>query len=115
MSLLNHRRNSQLKNKTKFNKINFKVFVHDPYFKEQLLEKYLKENFLEKLNFEYKKELDDETLNDVSCLCIVQHHTKTKFRLMEIYEKSLVPFIYDCQNNLERKIESKTLLDSLGS
>jgi UDP-N-acetyl-D-glucosamine dehydrogenase len=98
-----------------FNKKEFKVFVHDPYFREDLLEKYLKENFLEKLNFEYKKEIDEETLHDVGCLCIVQHHTKTKFRLMEIYEKALVPFIYDCKNQLERKIESKTLLDSLGS
>ena len=92
----------------------FKVLVHDPFFKEDLIEKYLKENFLDKLDFEYKKELDDETLKKISCLCIVQHHTKTKFRLMEIYERSLVPFIYDCQNNLEIKIESKTMLDSLG-
>lgn len=98
-----------------FNKKGFKVYVHDPYFKEELLEKYLKENFLEKLDFEYKKELDDKTLNDVGCLCIVQHHTKTKFRLIEIYEKSLVPFIYDCQNHLERETESKTILDFLGS
>ena len=97
-----------------FNKKKIKVLVHDPFFKEELIEKYLKENFFEKLDFEYKKELDDETLKNISCLCIVQHHTKTKFRLMEIYEKSLVPFIYDCQNNLEIKSESKAILDSLG-
>ena len=97
-----------------FNKKKIKVFVHDPFFKEGLIEKYLKENFFENLDFEYKKELDDETLKKISCLCIVQHHTKTKFRLMEIYEKSLVPFIYDCQNNLEVKSEPKTILDSFG-
>ena len=98
-----------------FNKKGFKVYVHDPFFKKELLEKYLKENFLEKLDFENKKDLDEQTLQNVSCLCIVQHHTKTKFRLMEIYEKSIVPFIYDCQNVLDRKIQSTTLLDSLGS
>ncbi len=98
-----------------FNKRNFKVLVYDPFFKEELIEKYLKENFLNKLEFEHIKDLNDNNLHDVSCLCVVQHHTKTKFRLMEIYEKSLIPFIYDCQNHLERKIESKTLLDSLGS
>ena len=84
------------------------------FFKEDLMEKYLKENFFEKLDFENKNDLDDETLKNISCLCVVQHHTKTKFRLMEIYEKSIVPLIYDCQNNLELKNGSKTELDSLG-
>lgn len=97
-----------------FNNKKFKVLIYDPFFKEELIEKYLKENFLDKLDFEYKKGLDDETLKKVSCLCIVQHHTKSKFRLMEIYEKSLVPYIYDCQNNIDVINESKTELDSLG-
>jgi UDP-N-acetyl-D-glucosamine dehydrogenase len=98
-----------------FNKRKFKVFSYDPYFKKELLSKYLKENNLEKLDFENKNELIDEDLKNISCICIVQHHTKSKFRLMEIYEKSLVPFIYDCQNQIEAKEDSKTLLDSLGS
>ena len=98
-----------------FKKRNFKVSAYDPYFKDELLQKYLKENFLEELSFDHKPSLNDDSLAGISCICIVQHHTKSKFRLMEIYEKSLVPLIYDCQNHLERKIESKTLLDSLGS
>jgi len=40
---------------------------------------------------------------------------KNKLKLNEIYEKSLVPVIYDCQNKLEKIRESKTILESLGS
>ena len=98
-----------------FKKRNFKVSAYDPYFKKELLSKYLKENNLEGLDFENKKDLNDNDLQNISCLCIVQHHTKIKFRLMEIYEKSLLPFIYDCQSQFEKKTDSKTLLDSLGS
>ena len=98
-----------------FKKRNFKVSSYDPYFKEELLTKYLNENSLENLDFEIKNDLDDESLKNISCLCIVQHHTKAKFRLMEIYEKSLIPFIYDCQRQFERKTSSKTFLDSLGN
>lgn len=98
-----------------FKKRNFKVSAYDPYFKKELLEKYLIENFLNDLAFDHKTNLNDDSISNISCICIVQHHTKSKFRLMEIYEKSLIPFIYDCQNHLETKIESKTVLDSLGS
>jgi len=98
-----------------FKKRNFKVLSYDPYFKKELLSKFLKENYLESLDFENKNELLDEDLKNIGCLCIVQHHTKSKFRLMEIYDKSLVPFIYDCQNQFEIKTGSKTFLDSLGS
>ena len=98
-----------------FKKRNFKVSAYDPYFKKELLSKYLKENNLEGLDFENKKNLNDNDLQNISCLCIVQHHTKIKFRLMEIYEKSLLPFIYDCQSQFEKKTDSKTLFDSLGS
>ena len=98
-----------------FKKRNFKVSSYDPYFKKELLSKFLKENYLESLDFENKNELLDEDLKNIGCLCIVQHHTKSKFRLMEIYDKSLVPFIYDCQNQFEIKTGSKTFLDSLGS
>ncbi len=98
-----------------FKKRNFKVLSYDPYFKKELLSKYLEENYLESLDFENKNELLDEDLKNIGCLCIVQHHTKSKFRLMEIYDKSLVPFIYDCQNQFEIRTGSKTFLDSLGS
>jgi len=99
---------------SEFKKRNFKVSAYDPYFKKELLPKYLKENYLEDLEFEHKTDLNDDSLVNISCLCIVQHHTKTKFRLMEIYEKSIIPFIYDCQGHLEKKSETKTYLDSLG-
>lgn len=98
-----------------FKKRNFKVFSYEPYFKKEFLPKYLKENNLESLDFENKNELNDEDLKNISCLCVVQHHTKSKFRIMEIYDKSLVPFIYDCQSQFEKKSSSKTFLDSLGS
>jgi len=61
-----------------------------------------------------KNDLNDNSLSKIDCLCIVQHHTKTKSRLSEIYEKSLVPFIYDCQSKCEKIPGAKTYLDSLG-
>ncbi len=98
-----------------FKKKGFKVSAYDPYFKKELLQKYLKENYLESLDFEQKNDLNDNSLSKIDCLCIVQHHTKTKSRLSEIYEKSLVPFIYDCQSKFEKIPGAKTYLDSLGS
>jgi len=97
-----------------FKKRNFKILAYDPYFKKELLGKYLKENYIEGLDFEQITDFNDASLKNISCLCVVQHHTKTKFRLMEIYEKSLIPFIYDCQSQIEKKPESKTFLGSLG-
>jgi len=98
-----------------FKKKGFKVSAYDPYFKKELLQKYLKENYLESLDFEQKNDLNDNSLSKIDCLCIVQHHTKAKFRLNEIYEKSLVPFIYDCQSKFEKIPGAKTYLDSFGS
>lgn len=76
---------------------------------------YLKENDLEKLDFTELKNLDDSSVADFNCLCIVQNHTKLKFRLKEIYKKSLVPFIYDCQNQVVKDSKSKTLLKTFGN
>ena len=98
-----------------FNSRNFKVSAYDPYYKPELLKKYLKENYMENLEFVFRTDLNDNSLSEVSCICIVQYHTKTKFRLEEIYEKSLIPFIYDCQSELDKNSNSKTILDSLGS
>jgi len=94
---------------------NFKVSVYDPFFKNELLEKYLKENNLNKIKFEVLENLDDESIKKFNCLCIVQHHTKIKDRLNKIYENSIIPFIYDCQNKIENKSSSKTILKSLGN
>jgi len=98
-----------------FKKRNFKVYSYDPFFKNEFMSKYLKENELNNFDFNYKNDLNDEDIQNVSCLCVVQHHTRSKSRLMEIYDKSLVPFIYDCKNQFEKKTNSKTFLDSLGS
>jgi UDP-N-acetyl-D-glucosamine dehydrogenase len=98
-----------------FKKRNFKVFGYDPFFNMHLLDKYLIENNLSEANFEVLKELDDKKLKDVSCLCIVQHHEQMKKRLKEIYDGSLVPFIYDCQSKLTTNTASKTVLDFLGN
>ncbi len=93
----------------------FKVFTYDPFFKMELIDMYLKENYMKELNFEQKNNLSDESLHGISCLCIVQHHTQISPRLEEVYEKSLVPFIYDCQGKLKESQKSKTVLDSLGN
>ena len=93
----------------------FKVYGYDPLFKMDHVQKYLIENNLKELNFEVRQHLSDESLKDISCLCIVQHHEQTKNRINEIYEKSLVPFIYDSQNKIQKSLSSKTILDCLGS
>ena len=61
------------------------------------------------------KKLDNEIIKKISCLCIVQHHTKNKLKINEIYEKSLIPFIYDCQNQIKKNNKSKSILYSLGN
>ncbi len=67
------------------------------------------------LNFEKIENLSDENIQKASCLCIVQHHNNVKNRVLEIYNKSLIPLIYDCQHKLEKNLESKTILDFLGN
>lgn len=94
---------------------NFKIAAYDPFFKNERLKKYLKENNLPEIKFEVLKNLDVEAIKKFNCLCIVQHHTKIKKRLQEIYENSQIPFIYDCQNKLEKNALSKTILKSFGN
>jgi len=93
----------------------FQVSAYDPYFKEQLRKKYLIENHMMDLEFDRLTDLSDDTLQHFSCICIVQHHTNTKFRLDEIYEKSLIPFIYDCQSKMIQNPSSMTILRLLGN
>jgi len=109
------RDSSSFKIINEFKKRNFKVFGYDPFFNIHFLDKYLIENNISEANFEVLKELDDKQLKDVSCLCIVQHHDQMKKRLKEIYDRSLVPFIYDCQSKLATNPASKTVLDFLGN
>ncbi len=92
----------------------FKVSAYDPFFKSELLKKYLIENNLNQLEFEIIDNIDDDKyLEKFSCLCVVQHHTKTRFRISDIYKKSLIKVIYDCQNKLNKDKDSKTILNSL--
>ena len=98
-----------------FKKRDFDVIGYDPFFKTNLIEKYKIENNLKELNFEIAENLDIEIIKKYSCLCIVQHHDIDKNRISEIYQKSLLPYIYDCQNKLEVISSSNSVLERLGA
>ena len=91
------------------------VVGFDPYFRKELYKNYLKENHMDEMSFTIINDLDNQTISKYSCLCIVQHHKKSEDRINEIYEKSLMPFIYDCQNHLEKIPLSKSILKSFGN
>jgi len=93
----------------------FKIATFDPFFKEELIDKYLIENKLKQQNFEVLNNLENDALKKFSCLCIVQHHTKIKSKLEEIYHNDAISLIYDCQNKITKKPNSKTLLKALGN
>lgn len=90
------------------------VYAFDPQYKKALEKKYLIENSMDKLDFSILENLDESTVSDFDCICIVQHHTKTKHTLGNIYSHSLVPLIYDCQNRISHNIQSKTALKGFG-
>jgi len=92
----------------------FRVVAYDPFFKNELKEKYLIENNMRDLDFEKIDDLSDKSIKDFDCLCIVQYHSKNKFRIEEIYKNSLVPMIYDCQSNIDFDSNSKTVLKRFG-
>ena len=93
----------------------FTVYGFDPLFNTDLSEKYLIENHITELNFKILTDLDDDSVKNIDCLCIVQHHNEVKQRVKEIYEKSLIPFVYDCQSKLSKNSQSNSYLDFLGS
>lgn len=95
-------------------KISIKTAAFDPYFKHELLEKYLIENHLDNLEFKILPSLDDGFIKEYDCICVVQNHTITKHRIKEVYNKSLVPLIYDCQNKISFEPKSKTVLRGFG-
>jgi len=97
-------------------KLGINAVGYDPYYKEELKQKYIIENSLdENSKIEMLKSLDDKSIKNFGCICIVQHHMKTKFDLRQIYKNSQVPFIYDCQNRLDYDPKSKTILKKLGN
>ena len=92
----------------------YDVYAYDPYFDGDLIGKYLVENSMTEKNFTVLPDLADGLLRDISCICIVQHHAKTRFRLNRIYEESVVKMIYDCQKKIPFHPGSKTILKYLG-
>lgn len=94
---------------------NFTVYGYDPFFNSELTDKYLIENHISELNCKILPNLNDDSINGISCMCIVQHHDDLKNRINEIYEKSLIPFIYDCQSKLLKKSQSSSKIDFLGN
>ena len=99
----------ELKNK------GIEVFGYDPFFNPNLIEKYLIENHTSELNFTKLDNLDDKTIKEISCMCIVQHHDESESRIKQIYEKSLIPIIYDCQSKLLKNAQSNSHLEFLGN
>ena len=93
----------------------FTIYGYDPFFDSKILKKYLIENHISELNFQNLKNLDDKSIKEISCLCIVQHHDEVKIRIKEIYDKSLIPFIYDCQSKLIKNAQSNSKIDYLGN
>jgi len=98
-----------------FQKRGFQVVAYDPFYKKQLEKKYLVENKMEGTKINLLSDLSDDSIKNFSCLCIVQHHTKSKFRLQKIYDKSLISLMYDCQNKIKKESFSKTILKSFGN
>ena len=90
------------------------VSAFDPHYKKSLEKKYLIENHLKKIDFKILSNLDEKSVSGFDCICIVQHHTKTKHILDQSYLKSLVPLIYDCQNRISHNPKSKTVLKGFG-
>jgi nucleotide sugar dehydrogenase len=100
---------------SEFQKQGFRVSVYDPFYKKHLEKKYLSENKMEGTKINLLTDLSDDLIKNFSCMCIVQHHIKSKFKIQKIYENSLIPFIYDCQNKIEKNLSSKTILKSFGN
>jgi len=93
----------------------YQVYGYDPFFKDESLSKYLIENNLKEINFIRLEKMDDESLKNIDCICIVQHHEITKEKLNEIYKESKVPLLYDCQNKIKKIDNSKPALKFLGA
>lgn len=96
----------------------FAVRTYDPYYDRDLLPAYLRDNGLDvggSTKFEAVEKLDAESLDGMSCLCIVQHHEKAGRQVEEAYACSLVPAIYDCQNRLSPATGRSTVLYRLGA
>jgi len=95
---------------------NFTVTIFDPFYKKELEDKYSKENELSNINFEHLDSIsDDKMIVKFDSICIVQHHSKLKMRLKQVYDNSLVQYIFDCRAELIKNPKSKTVLNTFGA
>ena len=94
--------------------IDFVIEMPEPSFKNHCRLKEFLENHLKKLDFKILSNLDEKSISGFDCICIVQHHTKTKHILDQFYTKSLVSLIYDCQNKITHNPKSNTVLKGFG-
>ena len=90
----------------------YHIGTYDPFFKLSLLSKYLKENAMSEKQFDV---MDSLTSKNFSCLCVVQHHSRTAPLLQDAYTSSKFPVIYDCQSRIRHRTGVSTLLRCLGS
>jgi len=91
------------------------VSGYDPYVRHKLIKNYLKQNNIRGSKFKILNSLEDSIIKNYSCLCVVQHHKLIEPRVRQIYQNSVIPIIYDCQNKIKLKSNSKSILKSLGN
>jgi nucleotide sugar dehydrogenase len=91
-----------------------KVDVFDPFFNTDSLKELSRNEKMNQNNFKVLENLDESDMKNISCIIIVQHHTKIKEIIQKIYDNSLVPVIYDCQCRLIPNVNSSTILKSFG-
>jgi len=96
-----------------FSRKGFHVLAYDPFYRPELESKYRIENDL-KEPFEIIEKLDDDSIKNSSCICIVQNHTIDRDRLQEIYDNGVVKLIYDCRQDIVKNDKSDTQIRYLG-
>jgi len=96
-----------------FSRKGFHVLAYDPFYRPELESKYRIENDL-KEPFEIIEKLDDDSIKNTSCICIVQNHTIDRDRLQEIYDNGVVKLIYDCRQDIIKNDKSDTQIRYLG-
>jgi UDP-N-acetyl-D-glucosamine dehydrogenase len=98
----------------KLKSLGYEVVGYDPYYDGKLKDFYFLENNLIG-GFDFLNEIDDKFISKFNCIVVVQHHNLVKNKLEAIYQKSLVPVIYDCQSRLKVNPDSKTILKFFGN
>lgn len=99
---------------SKLLKSSMEVKVFDPFFSPDSLKELSWHDKMNQNYFKVLENLDETQMKNISCIIIVQHHTKIKETIQKIYDDSLVPVIYDCQCRLIPNVNSSTILKSFG-